>query len=321
MTPLVATTAALWILVCSRLGPFLRNRGDLVFSAALAGAAAAVLMAPAISDAVFGGRGGAVPAVGSLVMLSLGLVRAAIIRAVVLPADQDPVMRRGLLQTAAAMTAYCVAYTCAAIVGAVPLRGLAASPEAEVDVGVFVFTATLSLYVVFAAVQIALVCLRYVPQMASRLFRAGFTTVALGCALAVVGMTVNVVREASDLTSVGLDAGSALERAFEWCVGGAGVLLPVGLALPSLTRWAETLQVYERYCLLRLHRVWRRAADASLVMDTLTAPLNGVIARNPRPRLHRALVEILDSELAAGGSLLTSSESKLVKKSEEAFYA
>ena len=62
-------------------------------------------------------------------------------------------------------------------------------------------------------------------------------------------------------------------------------------------------------------------ADTNLVMDALTAPLSGVVSRDPRSRLHRALVEIMDSELAAGGSLLTSSESRLVKKSEEAFYA
>lgn len=321
MIPLVAATAALWVLVLSRLGPFLRNRGDLVFCAALAGAAAAALMVPAVSDAVFGGGGAAVPTVGSLVMLALGLVRAAIIRAVVHPTDQTPVLHRGLLQTAAAMTAYCVAYVCAALVGAVPLRGLPAFPEAEVDVGVFVFTTTLSLYVIFATVQIATVCLRYVPQMASQLFRAGFSTVALGCGFAVAGMVANVAREAGDLTSIGLDAAPALQASFAWFAGCAGVLLPLGLAIPSLTRWAETLQVYERYCLLRLDRVWRRAADANLVMDVLTAPLNGVISRDPRPRLHRALVEILDSELAAGGSLLTSSESRLVKKSEEAFYA
>lgn len=320
MTPLAAATAALWILVLTRLGPFLRKRGDLVFFAALAGAAAAVLMAPAVSDTVFAG-GAAVPTVGSLIMLALGLVRAAIVRAVVLPAHQAPVLQRGLLQTAAAMTAYCSAYACAAIVGAVPLRGLPAVPEAQVDVGVFVFTTTLSIYVIFAAVQIALVCLRYVPQMASGLFRIGFTTVAVGCGSAVAGMAANVLREAGDLTSLGLDAGPALEASFEWFAGCAGVLLPLGLALPSLTRWADAWQVYERYCLLRLDRVWRRAADTNLVMDALTAPLSGVVSRDPRSRLHRALVEIMDSELAAGGSLLTSSESRLVKKSEEAFYA
>jgi hypothetical protein len=53
----------------------------------------------------------------------------------------------------------------------------------------------------------------------------------------------------------------------------------------------------------------------------VSVPLKGVLSRNPRARLHRALVEILDSNLAAGGTLLSTSESKLVQKTEGALYA
>lgn len=321
MTPLVAATAALGLLAAFRLGPFVRNRGDLVFGAALAGVAAAALLEPSVAERVLGGSEASVPLVGSLIMLALGLVRAAIVRAAVAPRRQERAIRRGLLQTAAAMTAYCVAFVCAVLVGAVPLDGHLAHSTAHVDVGVFVFSTTLSLYVVLAATQIAKACVRYVPRMATRLFRAGFSAVALGCALAVLGMAANVLREAGQLTSVALDAAPTLGAIFEWATASAGVLLPLGLALPSLGRWATKWQVYERYCLLRLDRVWRRAADANLVMDMLTAPIRGVVSRDPRSRLHRTLVEILDSELAAGGLLLTSSESRLVKKSEEAFHA
>jgi hypothetical protein len=321
MTPLVAATAALWILAGSRLGPCLRQRGDLVFFAALSGAAATTLMAPGVTEAVFGSQSAATPAIGSLVMLAIWFVRAAVVRAVVDPENQAIVLRRGLLQTAAAITAYCVSFGCAVLVGAVRTEGVALDPTSRVDVGMLVFTATLSVYVLVGAVQIALVCVRYLPQMESRLFRAGFTTVVLACALAVIGMVTSLLHEAIGLASVGLDARPTLETAGAWLVGAAAALLPLGLVLPSLARRAEAWQVQQRYCLLRLDRVWRRAAQADLFFDTVAAPVRGAFSQDPRSRLHRALVEILDSQLASGGTLLTTSETRLVKKSEEAFYA
>jgi hypothetical protein len=321
MTPLVAASAALWILAVARLGACLRHRGDLVFYAALAGAAASTVMTPAVADTVFGDRITATPIIGSLVMLAIWFVRAAVVRAVVAPEHQASVFRRGLLQTAAAITAYCVSFVCAVLVGAVHPAGLASHPTSRVDVGMLVFTATLSVYVVVGAIQIALVCVRYIPEMESSLFRAGFTAVAVACSVAIVGMVASLLHESTGLASVGLDARYALEVARDWLLGAAGVLLPLGLALPSLSRRADAFQVQQRYCLLRLNPVWRRAAQSDLFFGTVATPLRGVLSRDPRARLHRALVEILDSQLVSGGSLLTSSESRLVKKSEEAFYA
>lgn len=321
MIPLAAATAALWMLVASRLGGSRRRRTDFVFCAALSGALAATLMHAAVADALFGSRNAAMPAIGSLVMLALWFVRAAVLRAVAPREQQTDVVRRSLLQTAAAITAYCVSFVCAALVGAVQLAPVPTGEAATEDVGMLVLTATLSLYVIVAAAQIARTCARYVPQMASGLFRAGFTVVALGCVLGILGMTATLMREAIDLTSVGLDARPVLEVALPWLTGGAGVLLPLGLVLPSLTRTTEAWQVHQRYYLLRLDRVWRRTARAELFFGAVTAPLRGVFSKDPRARLHRALVEILDSQLAAGGALLTSSETKLVAKSEEAFYA
>jgi hypothetical protein len=292
-----------------------------VFYAALAGAGAATLMAPGVAETVVGNRSAALPAIGSLVMLAIWFVRAAVVRAVVGPEQQGEVLRRGLLQTAAAITAYCVSFVCAALVGAVQLDGPPLDPGSRVDVGMFAFTSILSAYVIVGAVQIATVCVRYIPHMSSGLFRVGFTTVALGCALAVIGMVASLLHAAIGLTSTGLDARPGLEAALGWLVGAAAALLPLGLVLPSLSRRAEEWQVHQRYCLLRLDRVWRRTARSDLSFGRVAAPLNGVLSRDPSARLHRALVEILDSQLASGGTLLSSSDTRLVKKSEEAFYA
>ncbi|MGN6751450.1 MAG: hypothetical protein ACTHJJ_02735 [Intrasporangium sp.] len=321
MTPLAVAIAALWMLVASRVGSCTRRLADFVFWAALAGALAATLMAPPVAEVVFGSLGTALPAIGSLVMLALWFVRAAVLRAVVPPEQLTVVMWRSVLQTAAAITAYCVSFVCALLVGAVQLDSAAAESTSREDIGMLVLTATLSLYVIVAASQIARTCLRYVPQMSSGLFRAGFVVVALGCALGILGMTATLLHEAIGLTALGLDARPALEAAMPWLTGGAAVLLAVGLVLPSLSRRTDAWQVPQRYYLWRLHPVWHRTAQSDLFFGAVVTPRRAVFSKDPQARLHRALVEILDSQLAAGGSLLTSSETKLVRKSEEAFYA
>ena len=328
MTPGLAALVALWLLVASRLGPCLRHRGDLMFFVALPAALAATVdyptVAPSIDDAL-GGPGAATLVAGALSMLALGLFRSAIVKAVVSPAKQERVLRRGLLQTTAAITVYCVAFGCAALVGAVarspiPAQG-ATDPGSQSDVGVFVFMATLCCYMITVSIEVAAVCLRYLPQMASGLFRVGFCSVAVGCSLAVVGLAAKLLRQVVVLTFMGLDYEPLLENTFETLTGMAGLLLAFGLMLPAVSGRVASWQVHERYHLLRLHRLWSRTANSSVVIDSVSVPLRGVLSKDPRARLHRTLVEILDSNLAAGGTLLSASESKLVKKSEGALYA
>lgn len=328
MTPVLASLIALWLLVLSRLGPCLRHRGDLMFFVALPAAIATTINYPSVAptfDAALGGPGSSTLVAGALSMLALGLFRSAIVKAVVAPQDQEPVLRRGLLQTTAAITAYCVAFGCAALVGAV---SISPSPEqspidpgAQSDAGVFVFMATLCLYMIAVSIEIAAVCVRYLPQMASALFRAGFGSVAVGCGLAVVGLTAKILRQVVVLTFVGLDYEPLLQNAFETLTGIAGLFLAFGLMLPAMSGRVAAWQVSERYHLLRLHRLWSRTANASVVIDSVSVPLKGVLSKDPRARLHRTLVEILDSNLAAGGTLLNASESKLVEKSEGTLYA
>lgn len=328
MSPMLASLIAVWLLVLSRLGPFVRHRRDLMFYVALPGALAATVNYPTVSpsvDTMLGRPGSSMLVAGALGMLALGLFRSAIVKAVVAPEDQEPVLRRGLLQTTAAITAFCVAFACATLVGAVSdtpsLQPSAFDPGAQSDAGVFVFMATLCLYMIVVSIEIAAVCVQYLPVMASGLFRAGFGSVAVGCGLAVVGLTAKILRQIVVLTFVGLDYESLLQSAFETLTGIAGLFLAFGLMLPAVSDRVSALQVYERYHLLRLHRLWSRTANASVVMDSVSVPLRGVLSKDPRARLHRALVEILDSNLAAGGSLLNASDSKLVKKSEGALYA
>ncbi|MCH6468501.1 hypothetical protein [Sinomonas terrae] len=324
----LASIVALWLLVLSRLPSCIRQRGDLVFFVALPAALATTISYPAVFrsvDSSLGLPGMASLMSGCLIMLSFGLFRTAIVKAVVAPEEQEPVLRRGLLQTTAAMTVYCVAFACASTAGAVTVDQHLSRPAfdavSQSDVGVFVFMATLCAFLAAVSVEVTIVCLRYLPQMASAMFRTGFTSVALGCVITVVAFAAKFLRQLIVLTFVGLDYEPFLQNAFQALEGTAALLLSFGLMLPSISERVAQWQLYERYHLLRLHPVWRRTAHAGVVIDSVSVPLKGVLGRNPRARLHRTLVEILDSNLAAGGNLLSESESKLVKKSEGALYA
>lgn len=327
MSIVLAPILALWLLVFSRLRACVRQRGDLVFFVALPGALAATANYPEVLhglDNALGFPGVTSLLSGGLVMLAFGLFRIAIVKAVVAAEEQEPVLRRGLLRTTAALTVYCVSFGCAMAAGAVPpdvsaSRTLDAASQS--DVGVFVFMTTMCLYLITVAVEVALVCVRYLPQMTSTLFRAGFRCVALGCGVSVIALAAKFARQVIVLTFIGLDYEPFLQGAFETLYAAAALLLSIGLMLPALSGRVAGWQVAERLHLLRLHPVWRRTADASVVIDAVSAPLKGVLSRNPRARLHRALVEVLDSNLAAGGTLLSTSESKLVQKTEGALYA
>jgi hypothetical protein len=327
MTLVLASVVALWLLVLSRLAACIRQRGDLVFFVALPAALAATVNYPPVFrglDSVLDFPGLTSLFSGGLIMLAYGLFRIAIVKAVVAPEEQEPVLRRGLLQTTAAITVYCVSFGCAVTAGAISAVAPTGHPVdsgSQSDIGVFVFTATQCLYLVAVSVEVALVCLRYRPHMSSGLFRWGFGAVALGCVLSVIALAAKFARQIIVLTFLGLDYEPLLQATFQNLYALASLLLSFGLLLPALSGRAAAWQVAERYLLLRVHRLWRRTADASVVMDSVSVPLKGVLSRNPRARLHRALVEILDSNLAAGGTLLSTSESKLVQKTEGALYA
>ena len=100
MTVTLASLVALWMLVLSRLGASLRHqRGDLMFFVALPAALAATINYPTVApavDAALHWPGASSLLSGGLSMLAVGLFRSAIVKAVVAPEDQEPVLRRGL---------------------------------------------------------------------------------------------------------------------------------------------------------------------------------------------------------------------------------
>ncbi|GAB4098648.1 hypothetical protein [Sinomonas halotolerans] len=326
---MIATIAVLapWLLAASRLRAALRRRHDAVFMVALPSALAATANHPTVAAAIERGTG--MPGLatllsGAVIMVGFGLFRSAIVRAVVAEEEQDQILHRGLLQTTASVTVFCVSFVCAALAGSLtPAPGASKLPldaGAVSDVGVFVFMATMCVFLMAVAAEVCAVCVRYLPDMASGLFRVGFTAVAAGCGLAVVALTAKLLRQVAVLTFIGLEHGPALEAAFDALKAAVAVLLSVGLMLPSLSGRVAQWQVYERYRLVRLHRLWCRTADTRVVIDRV-APLRGAMSPNPRARLHRALVEILDSNLVAESQLLRPRDAELIRKTEGALYA
>lgn len=78
-------------------------------------------------------------------------------------------------------------------------------------VGVYVFMVTMCTFLLLAAVEIIRTCWKYVPAMTSRMFRAGFGSVALGCAFAVIALTAKIARQTIVLLGIDMSWDSFLQ--------------------------------------------------------------------------------------------------------------
>lgn len=78
----------------------------------------------------------------------------------------------------------------------------------------------------------------------------------------------------------------------------------------------------ERYRLALLQRLWLRAAEATpSLVNSGRPPLGSVLARRPGRRLHRAVVEILDSQMADGSVIRSVRDRRLVERAERTLNA
>lgn len=96
------------------------------------------------------------------------------------------------------------------------------------------------------------------------------------------------------------------------------VTICVRASCKSAAPWLPTLvRGIERYRLAPLHRRWLRAqaATPSLVKSG-RPPLASVLARRPSHRLHRAVVAILGSQMAAGSVIRSAWQRHLVERAE-----
>lgn len=321
------TVLALWVLALSRLPQALRG-GNAVFNAVLpAAVAATVNLAPirsAIDQAVDLPRASLLIQ-GTLLIVAFGLFRNAIVQAVASPSARESNLRRGMLQTCVVATVYIVAFLCAAMVGALGTpreQGTALGHDGiyVTDSGVFVFATALCGFLASVTIDVALTCRRYLPRMTSSLYRLGFGGVAAGCIVGFLALITAEVQQVMILLSAQSRVLDGLDRIVDQLAGIASLLITVGLILPSMSRRARDLNLGQRWRLIQLHPLWRRASTLrpDLVLDPRAVPARGAFAPDPRRHLHRTLVEILDCDFSAGGRLLTRRQLRILSKAEEA---
>lgn len=323
----IASNIGLWLLTLSRVprlftGPHRRGR-DGIFSAALIASLAATIACTdlyVIIEEFLSMANSSAALCGALTMISFGLFRACVVRAVVDPAVQADINRKGMKFTAAAVTAYVMSFLCASFTGSTTMTPRDAA--AESDVAVFIFSAIFCSFMAVVGVNLMKVCRDHIPAMSSRLFSAGFTLVMTGTFCGLVALALTAVRQVLILVS-GQSDWSMLLPYFYSAIGATGLaLFATGLSLPSISNQLRQLELPIRFRLMTLHLIWRRCAGtgSSTILDHRRSPLASSFSRNPTPRLHRILVEILDGNLVSRGELLSPSELRWVRRTEKRLF-
>lgn len=324
-TIITVATVSLWLLAASRLPRVLANRSarDDIFIAAFTAALAATI---AISDVydiledLFGIVNISTAISGALTILAFGLFRTCIVKAVVEPDLQEPINRRGMKITTAAGTAYIVSFLCAMLTGST--SSTERDPATQIDIGVFIFSAIFCLYIASVAINVVLVCIRYIPSMSSKLFKAGFIMIAAGSVGGLMALVMMAIRQVLVLLG-GQTPMAAIFHTLYSVMGSLGcAAFAAGLILPSISGNLRVLDLPSRYQLLTLHPIWCRCAASSstTVLDHASSPLAAAFRRDPARHLHRALVEVLDGHLVSRGQLLSRKDLKQVRKTEERLY-
>lgn len=321
----IASMVSLWLLALSRVPRLLgRGRGrDDMFIAAFTAAVGATIAYSDIYDLL--DRWLDIVNIstvisGALIMFAFGLFRTCVVRAVVETEAQARINRRGMKFTAAAVTAYVVSFLCAMLTGSTTSTVRDAATAS--DIGVFIFSGTFCLFIASVGINVVQVCVKYIPSMASKLFRAGFIMVMAGSFSGLLALGLMVVRQILVLLGSQAETAAAFYSLYS-AIGSAGcVLFAAGLILPSISGQIRQLDLPSRFRLLTLHPLWQRCAgsDSTTILDHRSSPLASAFSRNPAQKLHRAMVEVLDGHLVSRGKLLSARELMQVRKTEERLY-
>jgi hypothetical protein len=324
-TIITVATISLWLLAASRLPRIVASRSarDDIFIAAFTAALAATIAISHVYELLedlLGIVNISTAISGALTILAFGLFRTCIVKAVVEPELQAPINRRGMKVTAAAMTAYVVSFLCAMLTGST--TSTERDPATETDIGIFIFSAIFCLFIASVGINVVLVCLKYIPSMSAKLFKAGFIMIAAGSVGGVLALVMMAIRQILVLFG-GQTPVAAVFHTMYSALGSVGcAAFSAGLILPSVSGHLRALDLPSRYQLITLHPIWCRCAssNSTTVLDHGSSPLAAAFSRHPARRLHRALVEILDGHLVSRGRLLSRKDLKQVRKTEEWLY-
>jgi len=173
--------------------------------------------------------------------------------------------------------------------------------------GMMVFLWAGAAFLFWICADIARVCRRHVPAMHSPIFRTGFQLMGLGCAafcIALVGrLLYGMISHTQGESS---PASMCVGLIYSTSEIAAVVLVGVGLLVPRvvgpLSR--SRLSLKARILILQLRPIWvRRTANRhDLTLGSPGSALLCCFQSHPERRLHRWIIEIRDTELAAGNS-------------------
>lgn len=312
----------LWILALIKLPQARDTLSRHVFWAALFAAVGCTLYAPSIYvavDAALGGRNTAKLAAMMAVMLGFWQFRSAILVAVSI--DAQLLERRLFIgRCAIAVTGVTAIIGFAISNPGITNTNLQLAYPDEPGLKVFLFSG--AVFLVWAGMDLMLVCLNALRHLHSATFRLGFLLIALGCAASCLAISARVLygtisrgpEPTTVLTAVLDTAYWRLEALAVLCIG-------VGLILPSLRRPVNVLRrnLQARSLLIQLRPAWQRATAAhhEIVLNHSAFEFFVPVRPNAMMLLHRRFIEIRDGEMRSGQTIVVFPEdSALLDRAE-----
>lgn len=312
----------LWILALIKLPHARDTLSRHVFWAALFAAVGCTLYAPSIYiafDTALGGRNTAKLAAMMAVMLGFWQFRSAILVAV---SSSAQLLERRLIIGRCAIAVASVS----AIVGFALSNPGSTNTNLQLaysdEPGMKVFLFSGAVFLVWAGLDLMLVCLRALRHLHSATFRLGFLLIALGCAASCLAIIARVLygsisrgpKPTTELTAVLDSTYWTLEVLAVLCIG-------VGLIIPSLRRPVNALHrnLQARSLLIQLRPAWQRATAAhhEIVLNHSAFEFFVPIRPHPMMLLHRRFIEIRDGEMRSGQTIVVlPNDSALLDRAE-----
>ncbi|MFJ4170293.1 hypothetical protein ACIPY3_12320 [Paenarthrobacter sp. NPDC089714] len=292
----VAAAVLIWLLVACLLPGTRRRRDHSVLTAAITIAVALTLNIDQVYsslDAAFGGRN----YVDLLANISMVVGIYFLSRAIIRAATPDDVGERrdtpGIILLGVVVLGLSLNFSLISTHGS--------STRFMVDYGdqfpAALYSAVQFVYIGYVVGVTGATCFRFRTGMSTPYYRLAFTFIGIGCALAVLLVTLVLVMDALHMQGQ-LDAMRAVSPAYDATVIAAMAFLCVGLAIPPVARRIVRHKESETQDeLVRgLSGVWEKTAG--LRQDVrLQLGVESLRQQDPARKLHRMLVEVQDALL------------------------
>lgn len=289
------TAGALFLLALARVPAQRRSGGDPVFLAAVFAGTSSLLVNPGVYlvvDGLLGGTNLAKLAVNTFMVIGLWFLRTAVVTAISPEAEARalwvryfPVVLTLVLQTAFFF-----------LTG--PQPSTTGWGQYHVNPFAALFSLMMLAFNAWSCIDIARLCLRFVPQM-RRSFRIGFSMVGAGSVIGAVTMILMATgifsRANPGLPDVVHGAANAPFPVLQLI---SIVLVGIGLTIPAVAGRSA-----RKRAAVRIDSLIARVApirEKALMNADMERILQSDATAAPQERLHRMIVEIWDSELAAG---------------------